>query len=57
MTNASGETKISSTGFMNIIDMLPYRVEQLFRKSLRDSAKQYETEIYYFFLEKTSSDF
>lgn len=38
MTNASGETKTSSTGFMNIIDMLPYRVEQLFRESLRDSA-------------------
>ena len=38
MTSASGETKISATGFMNIIDMLPYRVEQLFRESLRDSA-------------------
>ena len=35
MTNVSGETKNSTTGFINIAGMLSYPVEQSFRRSLK----------------------
>ena len=44
MANASGETKNSTTGFINIAGMLSYPVEQSFRRSLRYcSTSSYET--------------
>ena len=35
MTNVSGETKNSTTDFINIADMLTYPVERSFRRSLK----------------------
>ena len=35
MTNVSGETKYSTTDFINIAVMLSYPVEQPFRRSLK----------------------
>ena len=35
MTNVSGETKNSTTGFISIAGMFSYAVEQSFRRSLK----------------------
>ena len=44
MTNVSGETKNSTTGFINIAGMQSYPVEPLFRRSLKHcSSSSYET--------------
>ena len=44
MTNVSGETKSSTTGFINIAGMLSYPVEQSLRGSLKHcSTSSYET--------------
>ena len=44
MTNASGETKNSTTGLIDIAAMLLYPVEQSFRRSLKHcSTSSYET--------------
>ena len=44
MTNVSGETKNSTTGFISIVGMLSYPVEQSFRRSLKHcSTSSYET--------------
>ena len=44
MTNVSGETKSSTTGFINVAGMLSYLVEQPFRRSLKHCATSpYET--------------
>ena len=44
MTNVSGETKNSTTGFINIAGILSYPVEQSFRGSLKHcSTSSYET--------------
>ena len=44
MTNVSGETKSSATGFINIAGMLSYHVEQSFLRSLKHcSRSSYET--------------
>ena len=44
MTNASGETKYSKTGFINIAGMLSYPAEQSFLRSLKYcSTASYET--------------
>ena len=44
MTNVSGETKSSTTGFINVAGMLSNLVEQSFRRSLKHcSTSPYET--------------
>ena len=44
MTNVSGETKNSTTGFINIAGMLSYPVKQSFPTSLKHcSTSSYET--------------
>ena len=43
MTNVSGETKNSTTGFINIVGVLSYPVEQSLRRSLKHcSTSSYE---------------
>ena len=44
MTNVSGETRNSTTEFVNITGMLPYPVKQSFRRSLKHcSTSSHET--------------